>query len=253
MIVANLATYPPRRKNLKPVVEALLPQVDQMNLVLNEYEGALPEFEGITKLNQIVPQSDTKDVGKFYPDVSGADYVLFVDDDLIYPSDYVARTVERFEALGAGSYLGGYHASLYYKPRFTFDPSGLNRYLKSLNPRRVADFREAYQFNEALEQPTVVDQIATNAAIIRGVDMPPLSFMADSQKFVDVRLARWCFERGIVPVALPKDKDWLGEVTFDETIYHGFTRKNPRHVADEILSYAFKIPGRGKALTTGAS
>ena len=70
MIIANLATYPPRRENLLPVVQAIAPQVDQLNVVLNQYDAELPELVDIPNVKQIIPHEDTKDVGKFYPDVS---------------------------------------------------------------------------------------------------------------------------------------------------------------------------------------
>jgi hypothetical protein len=251
MIIANLATYPPRREHLLPVVQAIAPQVDQLNVVLNQYDATLSELDSIPNVKQILPDYDTKDVGKFYPDTTGADYVLMIDDDLIYPADFVEKTVARFEALGSGKFLGGYHASLYQKPEFSLSPKKLVKFLR-YKEQRIADYRSPFRFYETLEQPVVVDQIATNAAIMRGADFPPHDYMAGSQKFVDVRLAKWCFEHDIRPVALPKDAAWLGEVRFEETIFHSFTRQNPPHVAEEIWSYAFKVPGRGAPLKVGA-
>src|SRR6056297_1875239 len=228
MIVANLATYPPRRSNLLPVVEAIAGQVDRLNVVLNQYDGPLAEFERFETVRQILPETDTKDVGKFYPDVTGADLVLMIDDDLVYPPDYVARTRAAFEALGEGRYLGGYHASLYDRPGFTLWPPGLLRWAR-YSDGRIADHRKPFRFYEALDRPVIVDQVATNAAILRAADMPPYAYMKDSAKFVDVRLARWCHENGIRPAALPKPAGWLGQVRFEESIFHDFTRRNPPH------------------------
>lgn len=247
MIVATLATYPPRRSNLLPVVQALDPQVDRLHVVLNQYEEALPELESFESVRQIVPDYDTKDVGKFYSDVSDADYVLTVDDDLIYPEDFVSKTIERFEALGEGRFLGGYHASLYQRASFSWSPKKLLKWFR-YSDACIADYRRIFHFYKGLEDPVVVDQIATNASIMRGADFPPHDYMRGSQKFVDVRLAKWCFERGIRPVALPRIAGWLDEVRFEETIYRGFTRSNPPHVAEEIWTYAFQVEGRGQVL-----
>ncbi|QDC08797.1 hypothetical protein FHY55_05895 [Oceanicola sp. D3] len=245
MIVANLATYPPRESNLADVVAAILPQVNRLNIVLNQYDAPLEAFAGEEKIAQIIPDEDQKDVGKFYPDVSGADWVFMIDDDMIYPPDFVANSIAAMEALGPGKYLGGYHGSLYYEPQFSLAPSKLLKYLR-YKPVNIADYRKPFRFYETLEKPTVVDQIATNAAVMRGEDFPLHSYMSGSQKFVDVRLARWCFERGITPVCLPRAAGWLGEVRFEETIFRGFTRQNPPHVAEEIWTYALKVQGRGQ-------
>ena len=90
------------------------------------------------------------------------------------------------------------------------------------------------------------DQIATNSAILRPQDMPPLDYMRGSQKFVDVRLAKWSFEQGIAHVALPREKWWITQIDVDESIYESFTQTFPPHVDDEILSYALKRPNIGK-------
>lgn len=246
MISANLATYPPRRSNLLPVVRAIAPQVDRLNVVLNEYGATLPELDAFANVVQIVPPQDTKDTGKFFPPVDGADHVLLIDDDLVFPEDFVRRTVAAFEDLGAGGFMGGYHGSLYVRPRFSLKPKRFRRWL-TYTSADVADHRKRVQVRHGLEAPMVVDQVATNAAILRGGDMPPYAYMKDSQKFVDVRLARWCFDRGLRPVLLPRPADWLGLVRFDETIYDSFTRSTPPAVAEEIMHYAFKVPGRGGA------
>ncbi|MBD3679359.1 MAG: hypothetical protein HUJ27_13305 [Rhodobacteraceae bacterium] len=247
MIVANLATYPPRRSNLLHVVQALAPQVDRLNVILNEFDSELPELDAFETVRQILPNYDTKDVGKFYPNVSDADFVLLVDDDLLYPDDYVAKTIERFEALGKGRYLAGYHASLYQLPAVSVSPKKMWKWLK-FREDRIADHRKVFVFYKGLPKAVVVDQIASGTAIIRGADMPPHEYMQGSQKFVDVRLAKWCFEQGIRPVAMPREAGWIGQVRFEETIYHGFTRQNPAHVAEEIWSFAFKVQGRGATL-----
>jgi hypothetical protein len=68
--------------------------------------------------------------------------------------------------------------------------------------------------------------------------------MRDSQMFVDVRLARWCFEQGIEIVCLPRPRGWLTEERHDERIYE-FTRQNPGHVSREVATFAFSNPRRG--------
>lgn len=247
MIVANLATYPPRESNLLPVITSIAPQVDWLNVVLNQFDAPLPALDRFANVGQILPDEDTKDAGKFFPDTRDAAYVLLIDDDIVFPKDYVACAVSSMESIGPG-FMGGYHGSLYERPRPAWSLRALRRWL-SYSDRRIADNRRILRFYEPLSRPVIVDQIATNTAILRGSDMPPYAYMQDSQKFVDVRLARWCFDQGIRPVCLPRPAAWLGEVRFDETIYRGFTRRNPPHVAREIWSYAFKIEGRGEELS----
>lgn len=247
MIIANLATYPPRAEFLPNVVDAISPQVDQMNIVLNEYDS-VPEFlSGYKNVNALVPDHDTKDAGKFFPDCTQAEYVVLIDDDLVYPKDYVAKTVARMRALGPGRYLGGYHCSIYNRPGLR--PISIKSIKATIrffvSPHHIARFRRGLPFGQGMSDAVVVDQVGSGTAIIRGSDIPPYEFMKTSQKFVDVRLARWCVEQGIVRVSLPREESWLRGsdsegVRFEETIFEDFTQKHHKHVAQEIRSFAFR-------------
>jgi hypothetical protein len=251
MIVANLATYPPRAEFLPRVVASIAPQVDRLNVVLNEYDTVPTSLAGIANVHAILPDEDTKDAGKFYPDISGADHVLLIDDDIVYPDDYVVRILAAFRSLAVPRALGGYHCSVYVRPALSLTPSGLRQFLRfHLRPSRIAGYRRILHFGLDVPEPLLVDQVATNAAILRADDMPPWDYMRTSRKFVDVRLARWCFEQGIVPVLLPHAADWLLPsyavgVDFEETIVGDFTSRHPPHVAREIWRYAFKRPKVG--------
>lgn len=250
MVVANMATYPPRREGAIRAVRQIAPQVDRLNVVLNEYDAPMAELSNLRNVEQILPDFDTKDTGKFYPDVSGADYVLLVDDDIDYPADFTRRTLELFAPFGGG-HMGGYHGSLYLG-RWDYVRQRKFRRALTYDRRRIAEHRRVYRFFSELDRALVVDQIASNVAIMHAGDLPPFEVMRDSQKFVDVRLACWCFERSIVPIALPKPTNWLGKIAYEETIYRGFTQRNPPQVTEEILSFAFKVPGRGRAPKQGA-
>ncbi|MEP1356284.1 MAG: hypothetical protein ABJX32_04190 [Tateyamaria sp.] len=244
MIIANLATYPPRRASLIDVVNRIAPQVDQLNIVLNQYEEVPAELEGQQNVNPILPEEDTKDVGKFYPKSEGT-YTFLIDDDLVYPPDFVQLSIERFEQIAQPRAIGGYHTSTYRLPR-PWRGMGEMKRLLAFRWRIVADYRAINIFYQHLGQHKGVDQVATNSCILRSADMPSYEYMRDSQKFVDVRLARWCYDQGIQPVALPREKDWLTPIRYDETIHGDFTRTNPTHVSEEIRTFAFKVPGRNR-------
>ncbi len=242
MIAVNLATYPPRRENLRKVVASLSRQVDLINVVLNEYTAPLPELADFSNVRQIIPTVDTKDTGKFYPDLDGVEIVLLADDDIVYPKDYVALSVKRFRAIQPRA-IAGYHGSTYFKPRFSLAPRRFQ--IWACHPKKIGRCRSVLDFTKALEQFIIVDELGTGTTIMRAADMPPFGYVADAQKMVDVRLARWCFEHGISPVALPRPENWLAMVHFRNSIYKSFTRKDLPKRAEEILTYAFRVVGRG--------
>ena len=238
MIIANLATYPGRRHLLENVVSILSRQVDIINVVLNEYNEVPEEIKKYPNVFTYLLKEDLKDMGKFYPDTNKAKYILLVDDDIIYPHDYVSETVRVYESLNLAHVVGGYHGSIYIKPKLSF-------YIRK--PwfifgwkNRIPTFRKIYGFDQDLNVPVAINQVGTGTTILRGADMPPFEYMMGSQKFVDVRFARWCFERGIKIICLPRTAGWLGQCQVDETLAKTFTGKHFGHVIEEINTFAYK-------------
>jgi hypothetical protein len=243
MIVANLATYPPRLNHLNNVIARLSPQVDRVNVVLNEYAEVPPALDRYRNVNPVLPSWDMKDVGKFLPDVRGASFVFLVDDDIHYPRDYVELSLTRLQELASvGPVVGGYHGTLYEKPSFSL--RRLGRFLR-YSPDKIAVYRRRYRFHEGLEHPIVVEQLGTGVAVLPGALMPSFDFMQGSQRFVDVRFARWCFENGIAPVCLAREAGWIEGEKLETSIFRTFTRKPQPEVAREIWQFAFKVRGRG--------
>lgn len=217
------------------VVARLAPQVDRLVVVLNEYAAVPVELTQWPNVEGVIPDEDFKDLGKFLPDTDGAEVVFLADDDIAFPPDYVARTLAEFRALGPVRTIAGYHASLYRRAR---PPA------PAIPRAEIAAHRRIMNFWDAQDAPVIVDQVASGTAVMAAADLPPLAYMRGSARFTDVRLARWCFENGIRPVCLPRPEGWLRPIRHERTIYRDFTRRNPAHVAEEIWTYAFRVPGR---------
>ena len=98
-----------------------------MQVCLNRYDH-LPGFLKHAKIETVQSThfGDLKDVGKFFWNGNDAGYHLSCDDDLVYPSNYVARifaAVEQYEK----SAVVGYHGILlharvasYYRDRTVY-------------------------------------------------------------------------------------------------------------------------------------
>lgn len=96
-VTASLATMPSREESLEEVVSSMLPQVDELCVYLNNYED-IPDFLNHAKIRIARSQDhgDLRDNGKFFfaGDIKDG-FHLVIDDDIIYPSDYVRRLVLR--------------------------------------------------------------------------------------------------------------------------------------------------------------
>ncbi|AUU83942.1 hypothetical protein [Leclercia sp. LSNIH1] len=92
MIVANMATYPARKSIIETTVPQIAKQVDKLTICLNEFTS-IPNFlNEIPNVEPIVPNEDFKDVGKFILKHQDNDDVFYVDDDIIYPDNYITKS-----------------------------------------------------------------------------------------------------------------------------------------------------------------
>lgn len=94
-VIISMATMPERVEVLKSTVNSLLPQCDELHIYLNNFTNIpefLQDFKIICHLSNLC-EGDLGDVGKFYGLQNKIGYLFSVDDDLIYPPDYVQKMI----------------------------------------------------------------------------------------------------------------------------------------------------------------
>jgi len=123
-ITANIATMKGREANLYQTLESILPQFDKVRIVFNGFDK-LPSWAMDERIEPIFPKDDLTDNGKFYSlDPKRKEYYFTLDDDIIYPADYVERTIEAIEKYGC---IVSYHGRI-------------------LNPKETTYYRGKHQF-----------------------------------------------------------------------------------------------------------
>ena len=97
-ITIGMASIPGRMLGMQATIEALLPQCDQFDVYLNNYPGGfhVPVFDD-AKVNVFHGTTDIGARGKLYMAHRTPGYFLTVDDDLIYPSNYVMTAIAGIE------------------------------------------------------------------------------------------------------------------------------------------------------------
>lgn len=238
MIIANIATYPARKRSMLRVIERIAPQVEQLNLVLNEYESVPTELDPLSNVRIHVLTEDLKDVGKFFPTFNANDLILLLDDDIEYPENYVNETINKYLEFGVAKIVAGYHASIYLPlnhPRLR-DIGVTEQEYRS----RLSTFRQIIDFTEGLGGMHLVDQLGTGTIVTRGDLMPPLSYMRGSEGYCDVRFSKWCYENSIKKIALPRQKGYLGQQSVSESLLQTVTRQRYPNIEAEIHAYASK-------------
>jgi FkbM family methyltransferase len=99
-ITANMATIPERVNVLPDVIKSIIDQVDEINVYLNGFTD-LPKCLLHYKIKVFWSQrenGDLGDAGKFYKVGKTKGYFLSIDDDLIYPQNYVQKLISAIEA-----------------------------------------------------------------------------------------------------------------------------------------------------------
>ncbi|MFC0340013.1 hypothetical protein [Paracoccus niistensis] len=193
LVRAHLATFPARAGIFRRVVDAILPQVDRLVIVFNEMDEAPADLEADPRIEAITTDRDTKDLGRFFTRPRPDDIVFLIDDDIAYPADYVARSIERADAIGWAGNVFGYAAS-----DFRHGAEG-ERGWRRIRP------------DAALPQPLGVRMLGTGTALARGDAIPTISEMAPYLGHADVGFALLNHRAGRRAWSLPREGRWLAD------------------------------------------
>jgi len=192
-VTASMATMPSRVDCLRTAVESLLPQVDRLNVFLNEFDS-VPAFLHHPKIRVARSQDveDLKDNGKFYftPDLAPG-YHLTVDDDIIYPPDYVQRSILAIEAYGRRAVVGVHGVNL---------AEPLEHFLQG---------REVLHFQEALDRDRLVHLLGTGTIAYHTSTLDIHLEDFQTKGVADLWLAIYAREHGVPLVAQRRPRRWL--------------------------------------------
>ena len=98
--IAGMATYTGREKCRVDAYRSIINQVDELHVYVNDDS---PVHESMINDKKVTihrhPKGDIGDRGKFYLPKKNA-YYFTIDDDLIYPRDYVSKTLEGLQKHG---------------------------------------------------------------------------------------------------------------------------------------------------------
>lgn len=192
MIRAHMATFPLRRHIMMDVINRIAPQVDQMFICLNEYSELPDELAGLDNVTPMIPERDLKDLGKFAFDPAPDDAVFTVDDDILYPSDYVSTVLQHAETVNLQENAVGYQGNAWVFKK----------------QHQCHGWRSFLFFNSC---PKIIGSsiLGSGTACMLGQNMPSLADLSGSEGFVDIRFSRLMAERGIKLWVLPREEDYL--------------------------------------------
>jgi Glycosyl transferase family 2 len=114
-IVACMATFPARFDTLPLVVSSILDQVDALYVYVNQSDS-IPPCLNDSRIHVFLAKQTKGDLsanGKIFPlNFIKHSYVVLIDDDFVFPKDYVSRLIAIIDRFG-GRVIAGVHGSIF--------------------------------------------------------------------------------------------------------------------------------------------
>jgi len=195
-VIAGVASIPSRCHSLRLVIESIVGQVDQIEVVLNGYD-VVPEWLNIPRVSVVTSQDagDHADNAKFLGMQKYDDCIYFaLDDDILYPNDYVVRMLDCLSRFGAGVAVGVHGA---------FVPESPVTFLS----RRVFCFWDALAF----DAPCSYLGTGTIAVMRKVMPASPLDLFTD-KGMSDLFVAAHLKSKGIPAICVNRPKNWLKKI-----------------------------------------
>ena len=200
--IVNVASYK-RTESLVKTLESIIDQCDEVNVALNDFEGGLPPILYHEKVNVYFTDNSKGDAFKFLRLSESDGYFLTIDDDLIYPPNYVDFMIAKCKEYG-------------------------NSRVMTLHGRNFASFPITSYYKSATERYACLDTVKKNVLVQFGgtgvmcfhTDLLKLDldyFMAANM--ADVWIGRYCLDNKIDILCLRHEKGYIKYIPQKTTIY----------------------------------
>ncbi|WP_417839841.1 hypothetical protein [Tritonibacter scottomollicae] len=191
--VASLATMPSRISSLPATLASILDQVEHVFIHLNEF-NEVPEFLKRPEITVTRSQQfgNLRDTGKFVGLREVPDDTLFftIDDDIIYPSNYVTQMTAALDRFDRRAAVGVHGIIFPRKPRSFFD-------------------RLAVHFKSSLSVDLPVSCLGTGTTACRAGTLRPEIEDFEQHGMADLYFAGLAKRAGVPLVSVARRSDWL--------------------------------------------
>ncbi len=194
-VTANIATQPHRFERLLSMLNSIDGQFDEIRLYLNNFSYVPDELKKYTTYIG----DDLTDNGKFFWSNNQNEYYFTLDDDIIYPSDYVQKTLPLI-----GDRIISYHGRI-------LTGRGRGYYGK----------HKAYMYHWSLERERRLDIMGTGVSAFDTDIFKPNLWKTPNYKMTDLTISLEAHMCGIQIISPIKEKNWLShdEISFDGICY----------------------------------
>jgi len=207
--IVNVASFN-RIDSLLRTVDSIYDQCDELNIFLNDFNGELPSKFLDDKINIYFSDNRYGDALKFAKLEESEGYYLTIDDDLIYPKNYVEYMVARCK-----EYSNQRVITLHGK---NFSSFPIQSYYKSHS--------EYYHCLLPMRKNVMVQFAGTGVLCFHTSLMKiPLDFFK-LPNMADIWVGKYCKENDIKIICITHPKDFLRYQEQKETIYDTFSKND---------------------------
>ena len=194
--MVGIASIPERADSLRRTLASIAPQTDQVFLSLNDYTEPPQWLRDFPNVQATLRRLNGGDAEKFAAVDDWDGYVVTIDDDLLYPPDYVEALLDGLARHG-GDKIVGFHGG----KTLGFNGAALAATHKQI--RCLGDLR--------VDDPDV-NVLGTGALAYDASKVPVWRELFQSANMADVYLACHARTLGIPMVALAHKKGWLQDI-----------------------------------------
>lgn len=200
-VIYNIASYK-RADTLIKTIESIYNQCDIINVTLNDYKEIPLELYD-KKINLFISDNDKGDAYKFYNLINSNGYYLTIDDDLIYDKNYTQYMIGKIEEYNRKSIItihGRNFQSFPISNYYTRDVTVYHFRHEMVNDKKV-------QFGGTGVMGFHTDLFKINMDYFQYANM------------ADVWIGKYAKENDIQIICTKHDKDFVKQLSFDESIY----------------------------------
>jgi len=207
--IVNVASFG-RIDSLVKTVESIINQCDELNIIFNSEITEIPSIFFEKKINLIFSDNSYGDAMKFYFLEKSDGYFITIDDDIIYPPNYVDFMISRCK-----DYDNSRVITLHGR---SFSKFPISSYYRSPNER--------YSCFETLKKNVTVQFGGTGVMCFHTslLKLPITYFLFPNM--ADVWIGKYCMENNIKIYCVRHDSGYIQYIPQDKTIHGDYNRND---------------------------
>jgi hypothetical protein len=200
--IVNIASYN-RLDSLLKTIDSVIDQCDELNVILNFEVEEIPEVFFNQKIKLVFSDNSFGDAMKFYFLTESDGYFLTIDDDLIYPPNYVNFMINKCKQFNDKNVITLHGRSFKKIPTKSY----------------YSDATERYSFSQNVKENTAVQFGGTGVMCFHtSLFKLPIEYFK-FPNMADVWVGKYCIENNIQIICSEHEKEFVKYIPQKTTIF----------------------------------